>query len=256
MDKQYRFVSIVKPVLLGIPLILAACAPAEPDLVRGAALTTVAPELLPVDDIYITDAAYGGTGCPQGTVNYVVSPDRDQISVFFDEYFAVSDADGGTRVRKSCNVGVGLHVPQGLSVALVAMDYRGYVYVPPGAKTQLRTDYFFAGYRTGVQFDHVWQDNLHYLDEDFNLRDQFYAGAIVWSPCGEDVIIRANTSIRAYSNDQHEASEIQVDSLDATAELVYRIQWRNCDVPTIIPEPTDPAPSHPTTTTADPAPTA
>lgn len=230
MDETSRTTSMLKITCISLPLLLNACveSPLQPPTGRMNSLPVGSPAL-PVGQITVDEYAYGGTGCPQGTVNWVISPERDRISVFFDEYRAISDESGSTRVRKSCNLGFGLIVPDGFSVALVAVDFRGYVYAPEGAKTQLTTEYFFAGTPIGARFTHTWEDPLNFTDEDFFVRDEFAEDAVIWSACGDDVVWRSNNSIRAYSNEYLEASEIQVDSMDAVANLVYRLEWRQCE---------------------------
>ena len=91
-------------------------------------------------------ASYGGTGCPAGTAAVALSADKKSLSLRFDRYQV---AAGGSRSfdRKSCNLAIPLSVPQGISVSVVAVDYRGVNRLPAGAKAQFRAEYFFAGGR-------------------------------------------------------------------------------------------------------------
>jgi hypothetical protein len=184
------------------------------------------------DDIYIYDFGYGGTGCPSDSVGAVMSPDFKKISMFFDQYIADSTLSNRGRARKSCNLGVAVRVPHGLSVSLVSLDYRGYVDNAPGAYASLQAEYFFAGQSVGGQLKKEWFDPDEEVVEDFVEEDEFELGTIVWSPCGEDAIIRANTSIKAYESAAGEPALIQVDTVDATAEVVYQLQWKTCDADT------------------------
>src|SRR3954467_5616314 len=78
------------------------------------------------DDIRLGQPAYGGTGCPGGSASVALSPDQQAISILFDQY--VAQAGGSVAFdRKNCNIAIPIHVPQGFSVSVLAIDYRGFV---------------------------------------------------------------------------------------------------------------------------------
>lgn len=165
-------------------------------------------------------ASYGGTGCPAGTAAVTLSADKKSLSLRFDRYQV---AAGGSRSfdRKSCNLAIPLSIPQGISVSVVAVDYRGFNRLPAGAKAQFRAEYFFAGGRGPVltrAFDGPLQGR-------FALSDTI--AAEVWSACGADVILRTNTSLRVSTSAARAASS-SVRSEDIKTAIVYRLQWRNC----------------------------
>ena len=179
------------------------------------------------DGAYIEDVAHGGNGCPQGTVGTLLSTDKQKLSIFFDEYLADTADSRSGRVRKSCNIGVSVHVPQGFTVALLKLDYRGFVEVPKGGSANLTADYFFAGRRAGDSFRKKWGKRNRSVEQEINLSNSFYGGTLIRSRCGESVIIRANTSIRA-KDSNHGDAYIQVDTIDASAAIVYQLQWKRC----------------------------
>lgn len=47
--------------------------------------------------------------------------------------------------RKTCNIAVPVHVPQGYSVSIFQIDYRGFNSLPYGAYSRFNVEYFFAG---------------------------------------------------------------------------------------------------------------
>src|SRR4051812_18628969 len=85
------------------------------------------------DDISLGMPAYGGNGCPQGTASAVLSPDRKSLSILFDQFQAEAGRTTGQTVdRKSCNLAIPVHIPQGVSIALFKIDYRGFNSLPAG----------------------------------------------------------------------------------------------------------------------------
>lgn len=176
------------------------------------------------DDIALGLPGYGGTGCPDGSASVTLSPDAKSLSILFDQYFVEA---GGTSNksfdRKSCNIAIPVHVPQGLSVSVLAIDYRGYNNIPTGAKTTFNVEYFFAGQK-GPTFTKNFNGPL---DTDYLIQNKLQAQALVWSACGADVNLRTNSSIRVQTTQNKEALAT-VDSEDVSAAIIYALQWKKC----------------------------
>jgi hypothetical protein len=189
-------------------------------LLAGSVVATAAH----ADDIALGTPGYGGTGCPDGSASVTLSPDQKSLSILFDNY--VVEAGGSTNKafdRKSCNIAIPVHVPQGLSVSVIAIDYRGYNNIPTGGKTTFNVEYFFAGMQ-GPTFSKSFNGPL---DKDYLIQNQLTAQSMVWSKCGADVNLRTNSSIRVQTTKNKEALAT-VDSQDVNAAIIYALQWKKC----------------------------
>ncbi|QPC96036.1 DUF4360 domain-containing protein (plasmid) [Mesorhizobium sp. INR15] len=176
------------------------------------------------DDIALGVPGYGGSGCPEGSVSATLSPDSKSLSLLYDQYqLAVGGTSGKSFDRKSCNVAIPVHVPQGRSISVLAVDYRGFNHLPKGATSQFNVEYFFAGGR-GPAFR---QNFSGVLDKDYTISNQLVADALVWSGCGVDVNLRTNSSMRLKTVQNQEALST-VDTEDVNAAIVYHLQWRAC----------------------------
>ena len=176
------------------------------------------------DDISLGQPGYGGTGCPGGSVSATLSPDAKSLSLLFDSYSAEAGGDTNKSFdRKSCNIAIPVHVPQGLSISVLAIDYRGYNNVPTGGSTDFNVEYFFAGAQ-GPSFKKSFKGPL---DEEYTIHNQLTAQSIVWSACGADVNLRTNSSIRVTTKANKQALAT-VDSEDVSAAIVYALQWKKC----------------------------
>lgn len=176
------------------------------------------------DDIALGEPGYGGTGCPDGSASVTLSPDAKSLSILFDEYYV--EAGGATNKsldRKSCNIAIPVHVPQGLSVSILTIDYRGFNSLPSGARSVFNVEYFFAGQR-GPRFSKTFRGEL---DQDYLITNKLQATALVWSACGADVNLRTNSSIRVQTRQNKEALAT-VDSEDINAAIKYQLQWKRC----------------------------
>jgi hypothetical protein len=175
-------------------------------------------------DISLGEPGYGGTGCPDGTVSVTLSPDQKSLSLLFDQYqMSVGGETGKSFDRKSCNIAIPVHVPQGLSVSILKIDFRGFNHLPYSATSQFNVEYFFAGTR-GPAFQRKFSGPL---DEDYLINNELTAKAVVWSSCGADVNLRTNSSMRVKTVSNKEAMA-SIDSEDVNAAIVYQLQWRSC----------------------------
>lgn len=176
------------------------------------------------DDISLGEPGYGGTGCPSGSVSTTLSPDAKSLSLIFDQYQVSTGGETGrTFDRKSCNVAIPVHVPDGYSVSVLKVDYRGFNHLPRSASSQFNVEYFFAGGR-GPAFRRTFYG---VLDSDYLIQNTLVAESMVWSRCGEDVNLRTNSSIRLSGPASAEAMAT-VDSEDVNAAIIYQLQWRRC----------------------------
>ncbi|MBI3534404.1 MAG: DUF4360 domain-containing protein [Deltaproteobacteria bacterium] len=177
------------------------------------------------DDISLKNPIYGGSGCPSGTASVTLSPDQKSLSVLFDQYVVEVGKNTGRKLdRKSCNLAIPVHIPQGLSVSIYEVDYRGFNSLPMGARSTFNVEYFFAGSR-GPMYR---RDFFGPLSTDYTISNTLEAGAIVWSSCGADVILRVNSNMLVQTNRWNDQALSTVDSADLTAGLIYQLQWRRC----------------------------
>lgn len=177
------------------------------------------------DDIYLGNPSYGGTGCPSGTASAALAPDGKSLSILFDSYLIEAGGPTGVMLgRKGCNIAIPVHIPQGLSISIFKVDYRGFNSLPAGAFSRFGVEYFFAG----IQGPYYTKTFYGALNSNYTLSNTIAAGAIVWSPCGEDVILRSNSNMLVKTNANYDYALSTVDSADLRAGLVYHLQWRRC----------------------------
>ena len=196
-------------------------------ILAGAVALSALAAALPAaanDDIALGIPGYGGSGCPNGSVSATLSPDAKTLSLIFDQYeVSAGGSTGRSYDRKACNVAIPVFVPAGYSIAVLSVDYRGYNHLPYRATSQFNVEYFFAGFR-GPSFRRSFWGSL---DSDYFINNQLVAESLVWSPCGADVNLRTNSSMRVATHNNAEASST-VDSQDVNAAIVYHLKMRRC----------------------------
>jgi Domain of unknown function (DUF4360) len=192
--------------------------------IAAVAILTSSLSVFAQDTIQLGHPAYGGNGCPSGSASATLSPDGKSLSVIFDQFITeAGPASGKTLDRKSCNIAVPVHVPNGFSVSILAVDYRGFVALPMGASARLQAEYFFAGQRGPI----FAQDFRGRVDQDYTFNNTLGVQAMVWSPCGTDVNLRVNASMMVRNTTRQDAMAT-VDSADFNAGIIYQVQMRRC----------------------------
>ena len=185
---------------------------------------------LPFSEISINSATFSGAGCPGDDDEYLISADKKVISLLLNDYRAEAGfgTDGNTS-RVTCNMAISLDVPMGYRVMLLDADFRGGVSLPDrDSFAEFKREYFFADGSSPILTDH-WDGEL--FNESIQLSDKLeeYGGRL--SNCGDDVILRSNTSLYISVPDDGDTSEIAIDSLDfkGRAQFDYHLNYVACD---------------------------
>jgi hypothetical protein len=177
------------------------------------------------DDISLGYPGYGGNGCPAGSASVTLSPDQKSLSLIFDQFMVeVGNSVGKKMDRKSCNIAIPVHVPQGISLSIVDVDYRGFNSLPSGATSRFSAEYFFAGSRGPTYV----KDFFGRLESDYTITNTLGLTGIIWSACGQDVNLRVNSSMFVRTNPRGQDAMATVDTADFNAGIVYHLQWRRC----------------------------
>jgi len=194
--------------------------------VTGLWLSLLAAQTVLADDISLGIPGYGGSGCPAGSVSTTLSPDAKSLTLIFDQFITEAGRSvGKTMDRKNCQIAIPLHVPQGLSVSIIAIDYRGFVSIPRGGMARFSSEYFLAG-SVGPRFDREFRGPQ---DTDYLVTNQIGVVGQVWSACGADTNLRASASMLVKTNAFREDATATVDSADFKAGIIYKLSWRRCN---------------------------
>lgn len=178
-----------------------------------------------LNDVYLGKPGHAGSGCPSDTVSATLSPDKKSLSILFDDYLVEAGPSIGKKMaRKNCQLAIPVHVPNGFSVSLMSVDYRGYLFLPRRAQSVFTAEYFFAGIR-GPRLQKRFRGGM---DDDYMISEKLVILADSWSKCGEDVNLRIATSMRLRNTDRREDAMATVDSIDMKSGILYKLQYRKC----------------------------
>lgn len=182
------------------------------------------------DSIYLGVPGYNGTGCPPGSAEAILSPDNSVLSILFSEYVAQAGfgSTGSTTGAKNCTIAIPVHVPQGLSLSIIGVDYRGLLSLPRSALARFSAEYFLAAVGQPQQRGpRMIKSFTGPTLTDYLVENDLLLSAQIHSPCGRDVNLRVNTSMMVLTP-RGEDALATVDSVDVTAGVLYKLSWRTC----------------------------
>ncbi len=179
-----------------------------------------------LNDISLGVPGYGGNGCPANSASVTLSDDAKSLSIIFDQFIVEAGGMNKQTERKTCSIAIPVRVPQGYSVSIVDIDYRGYVSLPAQASARMSAEYFLAGFM-GPRFDKTFQGRT---DTDYTFKNVIGINAQVWSECGASTVLRVNASMLVKTNRFNDEAMGTVDSADFKAGMIYKLQWKRCSL--------------------------
>ncbi|MFB7508798.1 DUF4360 domain-containing protein [Streptomyces broussonetiae] len=181
----------------------------------------------PPDRIVIDSVAADGTGCPPGTASVAISPDNTTFSVTYSNYLAqVGPGSAPTDSRKNCQLNLRVHVPGGLTYAIVSADYSGFASLAPGASGTQRASYHFEGNATTTKTHHFKGG----FTNNWRTTDTVPVAALVFTPCGQERDLDINTELQVDpgTSSPSATSFMEMDSTNGTIKTVYHVALKRC----------------------------
>jgi len=202
---------------------LAAALPAADPVIERSAAATATPN---PSQVYLSGYAYGGTGCPQGSVGAFVSTDRTTFTLIFDSYVAsIGPGVSIVNTRKNCQLNLNLQYPAGFQYSVLSTVFRGYVGIDKGVTATQSAVYYFSGETSQTTTSTSFKGPL---SQDYEVEDDVSLTSVVWSPCGAPVALNIDSAVLLTSSVSSASGEVTDDSIDGKITFIAGVQWQTC----------------------------
>ncbi|MBD2777768.1 DUF4360 domain-containing protein [Iningainema tapete] len=180
-------------------------------------------EAPPEGSVRIVGFAYGGTGCPQGSVGSVISRDQSTIELLYDRFVAELGTGASRSSQSNCTVSFQLEYPAGFSVSWDRVEHRGFADTTGGAQAELRARYYIPG-EGGFDTVRVYSfpDNSA---EDYTIVQDNISTA--FTQCGATIPLSVNTRVRLFGTPSN-FNTLTVDSMTNKVRTLLNLRWRRC----------------------------
>ena len=168
-----------------------------------------------------------GQGCPAGSFSIVTAPDGSALTVLFDNFSIKGpDANGGV-TRITCTVEIPLHLPDGYSLGVYKVDYRGFAHLDAKQRAELDINYGVLRHNRSRNFRRGIKGAY---DGDFNFNEHIGAGLMKRAGCGEDAVINFAAALTLQAGVGSNQATMALDSVDGTPKggLVFGLDLKKC----------------------------
>jgi hypothetical protein len=153
--------------------------------------------------------------------DYVLAPDNSALSVLFTDLTV--EAGGATTAE--CTIDVPLELPEGMSLGVYRVDYRGFASLARKDVATLTVDYELGPKGNSRHFKRSVRGAT---EDDFAFRENIGAGLMKRVGCGVDAHLRGSVTLSL--DGKGDESLATLDSSDGASRhgLVYRFNLKPC----------------------------
>jgi len=194
-------------------------------IAAGATATSSATGPNP-SDVSIASIAYGGTGCPQGSVGQFISADRETFTLIFDDMVAsIGTGVAVTDERVNCQLNIDLEYPSGFQYSVLSTTFRGYASLDSGVTGVQQATYYFSGSSEQASTSTTFKGPT---DGDYEVSDSIPFSSTIWSPCGAALPLNIDSQVRLTETVSGANGLLTEDSVDGKVTFIVGVQWQKC----------------------------
>lgn len=173
----------------------------------------------------VAKVIYGGSGCPQGSLDVDITSDGKILPITYGKDFAASIGPNtdASQSRKNCQLNLDLRFNPGFQYSVLSADYEGFAKLDQGVTGRVKSTYYFSGEQNQVSNSLTFNGPVtgHYLKHD-------EVEIAVWSPCGSGALLNINTDVALTQTSASAKGLLTANESSAKFTQSVYIKWREC----------------------------
>ena len=170
--------------------------------------------------VFLVAGMQGATSAAECLATSVSAPDGSALTILFDE-MTVTD---GT-LSATCSINAPLDLPEGYSLGVYRVDYRGFAHLAKGQTAELSVDYNLGPKGNSRSFNRKVKGPL---DEDFALRENIGAGLMKRVGCGTAAALDVAVALRLEGPPTDALATLDTTDGASARGLVYHFDLKKC----------------------------
>lgn len=166
-------------------------------------------------------------GCPPGSYQIVTAPDGATVSVLFDNFLVEGTPENNGLARLTCTMEIPLSLPEGYSLGVYNVDYRGFAALEARQRATLEIAY---GARRGDRARRFRRDIKGAYSGDFTFTERLRPGIMRRAGCGESAVLNFSATLTLISRKDATEGTMALDSIDGApgGGLVFGLDLKKC----------------------------
>ncbi|KAF2246866.1 hypothetical protein BU26DRAFT_567210 [Trematosphaeria pertusa] len=172
----------------------------------------------------INKVVYGGSGCPQGTID-VDYTNSAILPIYFSKDFTASVGPNivADQSRKNCQLNIDILYSPGYSFSVYSADYMGWGDLDDGVKGVVKAQYYFSGQTQTASSTMVLNGPF---TGKYTKHDDVPIS--VWSPCGGEGMLNVNSEVALTPMGGSGSGTLAAVKESGRFTNVLYIKWRQC----------------------------
>jgi hypothetical protein len=179
-----------------------------------------------INKLKLDSVGYKGVGCPQGSVQYTLSPDQGALSFIFDNYSL--EVPAGGRSSLGCSLRFQMTPPYGYRLHVMSVDYRGFAALSSGARVRLNSEIRQQSQQGSTIIANTNYDVTGPSSNVFTVTSKTQSGPLT-NCSGWPVIVNISSRFDVL-NPSNDPAQMSVDSADLsmTPGTTLYLSWERC----------------------------
>jgi hypothetical protein len=176
---------------------------------------------------FLSPPQANAAGCAAGSYSVVNAPDGSSVSVLFDGFSVKRTAAQSGAAVATCALEIPLNLPEGYSLGVYRIEYRGFAHLAAGQSAQLSVDYGLGPHSRSRRYHRGIRGAF---EGDYSFTENIGSGLMKRVGCGEAATLNFAATLALEDGGNAGEGVLALDSSDGAPKggLIFHLDRRKC----------------------------